>query len=121
MKRLTQRERVKRQLLEHGSITNVEAFQMQILRLSERIRELQEEGLVLSGDWVREDGKKTGTYRYTLVSRPAPKPRMVPQVVMIDGVRHVRLVPEARSAQIERPSAEDAGRSRGMQCSEPLR
>ena len=101
MKRPTQRDRVRAWLLEHGSITNVEAVQHQILRLSERIRELQEEGLEITGDWVRVDGKKTGTYRYTLVSAPKPKPKLVPQVVMIDGVRHVRLVPDVGSVEVE--------------------
>lgn len=82
MKRLSQRERVKRHLLAHGSITNVEAVNMKILRLSERIRELQELGLEIAGDWVREGGRKTATYRYELTRRP---PRMRMEVVMVDG------------------------------------
>lgn len=82
MKKLTQRERIKRHLIAHGSITNVEAVNMKILRLSERIRELQELGLEVTGDWVREGGKKTGTYRYELTKRPR-QTRM--EVVMVDG------------------------------------
>lgn len=93
MKRISQRERVKRHLLAHGSITNVEAVNMKILRLSERIRELQDLGLRVSGDWVREDGKKTSTYRYVLEERPAEKPKLVPQMVEKDGVMMVRMVP----------------------------
>lgn len=93
-KKLTQRDKVRMVLLERGSITNVEAFQMQILRLSERIRELQDEGLEIAGDWVRQDGRRTQTFRYTLTSKPAVKPRMVPKMVEVDGVRMVRMVAE---------------------------
>lgn len=80
--------------MQAGTITNVEAVEMKILRLSERIRELQEEGLVITGDWVRVDGKRTGTYRYSLEKRPAPKPRLMPKMVEVDGVRMVRMVEE---------------------------
>lgn len=86
MKKPTQRDRVRRHLIEHGSLTNVEAFHMQILRLSERIRELQEEGLQIEGDWVRDGGKKTGTYRYVLLSRPKQTKTVYDEVV-VDGVR----------------------------------
>ena len=86
MKKLTQRDRVRQHLIERGSITNVEAFQMQILRLSERVRELQATGLKINGDWVRVDGKKTGTFRYTLVEKPEAPKRIVYDLVMRDGV-----------------------------------
>ncbi len=66
MKKPTQRDRVRAHLIEHGSSTNVEAVQMHILRLSERIRELEADGFSIRGDWVREGGKKTGTFRYTV-------------------------------------------------------
>lgn len=92
--KLSQRDRVKKHLFEHGSITNVEAVEMKILRLSERIRELQELGLGIAGDWVRVDGKRTGTYRYTLVSAPKPRPKMVPITITRDGVRFTKFVPE---------------------------
>lgn len=92
--KLTQRDRVKKHLLEHGSITNVEAVEMRILRLSERIRELQELGLQIEGDWVKVDGRRTGTYRYTLVSAPKPRPTMVPITITRDGVRYTKFVPE---------------------------
>ena len=82
MKKLTQRERVKRHLIEHGSITNVEAFQMQILRLSERIRELEADGFRIDGDWVREGGKKSGTYRYVLVGAPEQPKRKIGRVII---------------------------------------
>lgn len=95
MKRPTQRDRVRAWLLEKGTITNVEAFQHQILRLSERIRELQEEGLKIEGDWVRENGKRTGTYVYRLMEKPPVKPKLVPKMVERDGVRMVRMVPDA--------------------------
>jgi hypothetical protein len=94
MKRPTQRDRVRAWLLVKGSITNVEAFQHQILRLSERVRELQGEGLKIEGDWLRENGKRTGTYVYRLVEKPPVKPRLVPQYVEVDGVMKVRMVPE---------------------------
>jgi hypothetical protein len=93
--KLSQRERVKRHLLLHGTITNVEAVEMKILRLSERIRELQAEGLEIDGAWLPNAHGRPTIYRYTLVGKPVSKPKMVPQVVMIDGVRHVRLVPES--------------------------
>lgn len=88
-KKPTQRDRVRKHLFEHRSITNVEAFQMQILRLSERVRELQAEGLVISGDWVRVNGKKTGTFRYTLQSEP-PKKVVYDLVEVEPGVRVAR-------------------------------
>lgn len=92
--KLSQRDRVKRHLLEHGTITNVEAVDMMILRLSERIRELQELGLQIEGDWVRVDGKRTGTYRYTLVSAAKSRPKMVTITITRDGVRYTKFVPE---------------------------
>lgn len=88
MKKPTQRDRVRAHLIEHGSITNVDAFRMQILRLSERIRELEADGMKIVGDWVREGGKKTGTFRYTLVERPARPPRYeYVEVIRADGER----------------------------------
>jgi len=90
MKRPSQRDRVRRHLLEHGTITNVQAVEMKILRLSERIRELQDAGMKIEGDWVRVDGKKTGTYRYTLEGGPRKIPRVVYEVR--DGVRYAKLV-----------------------------
>jgi hypothetical protein len=64
----TQRDRVKRYLLDHGSITNVEAVNMRILRLSERIRELQETGMQIES--TREGH---GVWRYNLLNRPVKK------------------------------------------------
>lgn len=93
MRKPTQKDRVRDWLLEHGTITNVEAFQIQILRLSERIRELQEDGLKIEGDWVRQNGKRTQVYRYTLVAKPSEKPRLVPEIVWVEGRRFVRMVP----------------------------
>lgn len=91
--KITQRQKVKRILEERGSITNVEAMhELKCFRLSERIRELQADGMQIAGDFVQVDGRKTGTYRYTLAG--GPKPRMVPITVMVDGMRMTRLVPE---------------------------
>jgi len=92
-KTYTQRERVKAWLLEHGSMTNVEGFQNQILRLSERIRELEAEGFKINGDWDRVNGKRTQTYRYTLHIAPAAKPKLVPRMVDVNGVKMIRMVP----------------------------
>lgn len=78
----TQRQRVKAYLLAHGSITNVEAIQMKILRLSERVRELQELGMQIQS--TREEH---GVWRYTLLNRP-------PKMVAVKGPNGVRFVPE---------------------------
>ena len=94
--KVTQRQKVIAWLNESGSITNVEAMHMGIFRLSERIRELQAEGMHITGEWVVVDGKKTGTYRYTLEGRP--KPKLVPMAVTVDGVRMVRMVPASDQA-----------------------
>jgi len=94
MKKPTQRDRVRAHLIEHGSSTNVEAVQMHILRLSERIRELEADGFSIRGDWVREGGKKTGTFRYTLIERPA-QTRTIYVEEMRDGER-VRVAKSVR-------------------------
>jgi hypothetical protein len=88
MNRPTQRDRVRRHLEQYGSITNIEAVAMKILRLSERIRELEADGLVLSTS--REEH---GVYRYTLAGGPKPK------LVAVMGENGVRLVPETYAQQ----------------------
>lgn len=84
----TQRDRIRSELLATGSVTNVWAVQNGIFRASERIRELQAEGMAIEGDWVRVDGRRTQTFRYTLVGGPKPK------MVAVIGPSGVRFVPE---------------------------
>lgn len=94
----TQRQRIKAWLLKYGSLTNVQAitmFQPGVYRLSERIRELQDEGMKIEGDFVRVDGKKTGTYRYTLLNKP-------PKMIAVVGPNGVRFVPEEQAAGLAR-------------------
>lgn len=89
-KRITQRDRVRKWLEDNGSITNVEAVRdLRVYRLSERIRELEGHGLVITGEWA---DKSTGLYRYILAS--GPKKKFVPQFVLVNGVRKVRMVAE---------------------------
>lgn len=86
---MTQRNKIKEWLLKHGSITNVEAVsQLYCLRASERIRELQAQGMQISGAW---DDKSHKVYRYTLLERPK---KTVYELVERDGmqVRVPRLV-----------------------------
>jgi hypothetical protein len=90
MAKPTQRDRVRKWLETHGSMTNVDAVQNHIFRLSERIRELQSEGMKITGEWVKVDGKRTGTFKYTLDG--GPKKRFVPQIVIVNGERKVRMV-----------------------------
>lgn len=83
----TQRDRIIAKLKQDGEITNVWATQHHIFRLSERMRELQELGWQFDADFVRENGKKTGTYRYVLKGQPQPKPRVVYELVERNGER----------------------------------
>ena len=55
---------------------------MYCLRASERIRELQAEGMKISGSWVMRGGKKTKEYKYTLMERPK---KTIYEEVFIDG------------------------------------
>lgn len=80
-------------LLEHGSITNVEAAEMRILRLSERLREFQAAGLDIEGAWLLATHSRPTIYRHTLVNAPKPKPKMVPMTIMRRYKVHV---PEGR-------------------------
>lgn len=77
---MTQRNRIKEHLLKHGSITNLEIIGMYCLRGSERIRELQAQGMKITGAW--EDSKRK-VYRYTLTERPL---KTVYDPVLRDGV-----------------------------------
>ena len=62
----TQNEIIKEKLLKDGSITNAWAVRHYILRLSERIRELKEEGWNIEGAYVIKNNKKTKTYEYSI-------------------------------------------------------
>lgn len=85
----TQRDRIIAKLRADGDITNVWAAQSGILRLSERMRELQELGWQFDADFVRVDGRKTATYRYSLTSRPKQTKTVYDRVV-VDGVECMR-------------------------------
>lgn len=67
---MTQREKILAKLERDGEITQVWAMHEYIMRLSERIRELEEDGYTFSKHFVVKDGKKTKTYRYVLESKP---------------------------------------------------
>jgi len=87
----TQRTRIIEKLNRDGEITNVWAAQNFILRLSERMRELEQLGWKFDADYVRIDGKKTGSYRYSVQDKPK---KTVWDAVERDGriVRVPRLV-----------------------------
>lgn len=55
--------KIKNHLLEHGKITSWEAImKYRITRLSEYIRQLREEGLVIETIWQKENNKRFGIY-----------------------------------------------------------
>lgn len=60
----TQLEIIKEKLLKDKVITNVWAVKNYILRLSERIRELKEDGMIIHGEFIKKGNKKTRTYQY---------------------------------------------------------
>lgn len=91
MKRLTQRDRVRNRLLSQGFITNVEAVDMKILRLSERIRELQLAGMEIEGEWL---DKSRGIFIYRLKHRPVQTRKRV-EIVVVDGRPVAREITEA--------------------------
>lgn len=62
----TQKEIVMKKLLQDGEITNVWAIQHNILRLSERCRELEADGFKIDAEYI----PGTKTYQYILTSRP---------------------------------------------------
>jgi helix-turn-helix protein len=62
----TQRQQVLEKLKSDGEVSNVWAVQHHIFRLSERIRELKEEGYGIDAEYI----PGTKTYEYTLNSRP---------------------------------------------------
>lgn len=81
---MTQKEIIKRKLMEDGEITSVWAIQNRILRLSERIRDIQKEGWTFSKHFVVVGGKKTRTYRYVVQDRPK---KTVYDLIERDGVK----------------------------------
>lgn len=61
--RATQKQIVLRHLRSRGSITTMIAFsRYQITRLSERLRELESDGLLINRAWIERGGKRYVAY-----------------------------------------------------------
>lgn len=62
----TQKQIILEQLRQKGSVSNVWAINHFILRLSERIRELEMDGYEIERGYEVKKGKKTKNFVYTL-------------------------------------------------------
>jgi hypothetical protein len=71
MKRFTQEQIILNQLKEHGFVTRNWALQNFISRLGAIICDLNQDGYVIHGDWIKTENGKD--YKYTLVEEKVKK------------------------------------------------
>lgn len=71
---MTQNDKVKRYILDHGFITTWDAFyQLQITRLSARIYEIEHEGVHFGRVWQEKDGMRWVEYHLPQTERKRAK------------------------------------------------
>lgn len=98
MKKLSQADRLLK-LLSDGKPHSTPEIQLVVYgadhlgtaNIKARIDDLRNRGYEIPR--AEQDKSNPSVYWYQLGNPPKPKPRLVPQVVEIEGIKHVRLVP----------------------------
>lgn len=100
MKRISQSERLRR-LLSDGKPHSTPEIQQVVYganhlgtaRIASRVTDLRDQGFSITS-WKDRENPTIWFYQMSLTGKAAPKKKFVPQFVIVDGVRRVRMVEE---------------------------